>query len=681
MSHTDTIRKTETDVSVRIRYCDTSEVVGTGLLLKEGYIITCAHVVNTALLLENENDSRNKEGEIIPVSLAYDAENQYQAKVIHWDAPKAEGADRDIAVLRLMDDEIRKSKIKLKSQLNYCALTKHSNPYGLLDKKFNVGGYPTKENERQIWVRGVISGVDIVRHRVQLDKVNTQGYKITCGFSGAPVWSKTGKEGEEESWQWYVVGLIVMADNTSGYMIPVASLYSSWADLKKYITIFDIDKDELLNQHLVAQHYSYPVTHEDVAILKNRIEQINLSEEFIGDFLTRCLNHVELNRFDVSLSGITKLHHLIELLAQGNVQKFLTAITLLYEMLKQKGLGIYADMLYEWLRRIRKKSDFSEDILQDIRHKVTSWLNESSISTVYIKIEKSVEGDKKYKVCAWYRVRALYCTGINKLDLAEHNYFKPLDHSDRTISFHELNNYIETQAGSMMSNTIELFIPQDLMDNVLISPELETECNIVLRCLERNYWSGYNIKDLENENSANDKQNNKISLEIIRYIKQRLKWQNEWRNFNAKIEAKLQYKHIMWACQSEEFVRRIKGKLANETKSECVFATTKYLQVQKQVLMQEIAEAGTCIILWYRQDLPESEFLTQKALEELICSAYTAKDIAIRLRQQKYNAFHDDAKKAYTHLVLMVENPYAIPKDIYPEVIAKFKVYPQLLGR
>jgi hypothetical protein len=179
---------------------------GTGVALHGGRVLTCAHVVNTALKLSR--DSKKKPEEIITLDFPLSGSiEKVTAKVGFWDA------ETDLAELQIIET--------LPSEVIPTFLLM---PDELWDHRIQAFGFPNK-NLEGTWADCQLRGHNI-RGWVELFDPNTTGNFIKQGFSGGPVWDSTLK---------CVIGIIVAVerndDSRVGYLIPAHLIAEKWSDL------------------------------------------------------------------------------------------------------------------------------------------------------------------------------------------------------------------------------------------------------------------------------------------------------------------------------------------------------------------------------------------------------------------------------------------------------------------
>ncbi|MEA5617390.1 trypsin-like peptidase domain-containing protein [Cronbergia sp. UHCC 0137] len=202
-------------------YTHDYEVKGSGLLIYERYIITCAHVVADALYISHSTSE--KPSDLVKVDFLFPAgENKPKlaAKVLLW-KPRSDcgySYGEDIAVLELQNN-FPTSYISFPLIL---ADTTHH--------KFSVLGFPIGHDE------GVTTEGKLVDTNgyglVQMDVELQSKFYIEPGFSGAPVWDEIFAS---------FVGIVVSSELDTfvelrqnvkvGYMIPAKILVENWSFL------------------------------------------------------------------------------------------------------------------------------------------------------------------------------------------------------------------------------------------------------------------------------------------------------------------------------------------------------------------------------------------------------------------------------------------------------------------
>ncbi|MFF5246695.1 trypsin-like peptidase domain-containing protein [Streptosporangium sp. NPDC000095] len=180
---------------------------GTGFLVGDGLVLTCAHVVCDAL--GKPRDAEVLVGARVALDLpllagpgvpGYDIE----AEVAHW-VPIREDRGGDVAVLRLLAPA--PGARPLPTSLSR-RLWEHGS---------RIVGF-TGASDRPVWQRGSLLG-PAGKGWVQLSRADGQTVRVTGGFSGSPVWDNALGA---------VVGMIVAAeparDDQQAYMLHLGAL-------------------------------------------------------------------------------------------------------------------------------------------------------------------------------------------------------------------------------------------------------------------------------------------------------------------------------------------------------------------------------------------------------------------------------------------------------------------------
>jgi V8-like Glu-specific endopeptidase len=189
-------------------------VVGAGFLVTERYLLTCAHVVTSALGLPT--DTVEAPADIIEFDfplLENGQSQRYKARVIFW-SPVCQGKiGEDIAALEAESLPIGSRPVHLVSAKD---VWQHS---------FEVFGFPS-QREMGIWATGKLLDRNGLGW-VQIEDIKAQGFAVEHGFSGSPIWDEQ-LEG--------VVGMAIAAerkreDAKVAFMMPVDVIGSVWAEI------------------------------------------------------------------------------------------------------------------------------------------------------------------------------------------------------------------------------------------------------------------------------------------------------------------------------------------------------------------------------------------------------------------------------------------------------------------
>lgn len=182
---------------VRIFYQQTQEVIGAGFLISKTHLLTCAHVVQSALGTAETAAISSVVRLQFPF---FPGTFPISAKVVLLSSPSADGDD--LAVLEMMQD-IPNDAFPARLVDIEKAYQEAFKAYGFPD------GYPNG-----LWSSGLLRG-KVANGRVQIEDFKQTGYFIEPGFSGTAVWNDTLGG---------VLGMVVSADTDRtarvGFMIP-----------------------------------------------------------------------------------------------------------------------------------------------------------------------------------------------------------------------------------------------------------------------------------------------------------------------------------------------------------------------------------------------------------------------------------------------------------------------------
>ncbi|WP_121751029.1 trypsin-like peptidase domain-containing protein [Streptomyces sp. E2N166] len=180
---------------------------GTGFLVGDGLVLTCAHVVCDAL--GKPRDTEVLPGTRVTLDMPLLAGpgapgHDIEAEVAHW-VPIREDRSGDVAVLRLLAPAPGARPLPT-------SLSRH-----LWEHGSRIVGF-TGHSDRPVWQRGSLLG-PAGKGWVQLSRADGQTVRVTGGFSGSPVWDNALGA---------VVGMIVAAepvrDDQQAYMLHLGAL-------------------------------------------------------------------------------------------------------------------------------------------------------------------------------------------------------------------------------------------------------------------------------------------------------------------------------------------------------------------------------------------------------------------------------------------------------------------------
>ncbi|MGH4007770.1 MAG: trypsin-like peptidase domain-containing protein, partial [Pseudonocardiaceae bacterium] len=207
----------EPDFGLAVRVLDANgTTVGVGVLVGPKEILTCAHVVKSAL----DRDRRAQDhpaGEVI-VEFAVSDGTPLRARVQRWLPPPRPGAaGDDIAGLVLTSTELPPGTAPARLAANLPAR----------GRPVDVFGYPgNPPRPHGAWVAATVRG-QVGGHHLQLDSTPDSALRIQPGFSGSPVYDRsTGR----------VVGLLAAAPlaasgERDSYAITADRLRLAWPEV------------------------------------------------------------------------------------------------------------------------------------------------------------------------------------------------------------------------------------------------------------------------------------------------------------------------------------------------------------------------------------------------------------------------------------------------------------------
>ena len=207
--------------TIRVLRSGSAASAGVGFVVGERHIVTCAHVVNTALAREQRSQEKPSSGERVQVEFPMlgdeDGAPLRSCRVMAWAPPPSSGlSGGDVAGLVLLGEHLPEG----------AGPARLANPATFRDVAVDVFGYPgdPPRPKTGAWVahrlRGVVGGGVI-----QLDTDSGSAIRAQPGYSGSPVVVSSDASDA-------VVGMLAVAsrDESSrdAYAIPVSRLIEAW---------------------------------------------------------------------------------------------------------------------------------------------------------------------------------------------------------------------------------------------------------------------------------------------------------------------------------------------------------------------------------------------------------------------------------------------------------------------
>ncbi|MEH2212131.1 trypsin-like peptidase domain-containing protein [Nostoc sp.] len=218
VANTDNYIQTFRSAIARIFHAN-GAVVGVGFLVSgrtRNYILTCAHVVTSALSLAEDIVEAPNNDIYLDFPLIASGQ-QLKAKVVFWQPVVSNASTsepEDIAGLQIEG--------QLPKETQAIQLIRANN---IWQHPFRIFGFPNGHNDG-VWATGVLRDGQ-GKGWVQLEDSKVTGYRIEPGFSGAPIWDET------------LIGVVGMAvaaekrreDIKTAFMIPADVLIEAWDEI------------------------------------------------------------------------------------------------------------------------------------------------------------------------------------------------------------------------------------------------------------------------------------------------------------------------------------------------------------------------------------------------------------------------------------------------------------------
>lgn len=253
----------------KIHYKNNNDIAGTGFLIAERYLLTCAHVVKEALFARE-----NIEGSFLDVTF-FDTIQPKQAEVIFYDLDEL-NYGRDTALLYLPE-----ASQLVVSPLSVCTLQKVD---GTTLKIFGYPGNDAAGRNLTAITTGEVDG-----GWIQVEDTKVPGLSIEAGLSGSPVWGKAEQA---------IVGMVVARHEGQdqakvGFIISSQKLQAAQKAIRCHslLALLEPYKETFSEQITTAYKVCRPDTW--LAPFQSQLEQqlkdlIQMSENKLVEF-TACL--------------------------------------------------------------------------------------------------------------------------------------------------------------------------------------------------------------------------------------------------------------------------------------------------------------------------------------------------------------------------------------------------------
>ncbi|NJO75929.1 MAG: trypsin-like peptidase domain-containing protein [Leptolyngbyaceae cyanobacterium RM1_406_9] len=222
----------------QIHYVNSTEIAGTGFLVADNYVLTCAHVVKAALAGGTEQPV----GAVVAITFPFTDDTPYKADVTFYQLDETDCGD-DAAVLHL--------SVPLPRNIQPMPLGPLRQYDNVEVKSFGFSGGEASGLNLTAITEGQISG-----GWVQLRAPGVTGAAVEEGASGSPVWNQSVNG---------VVGMMVARDAIRetariGFLIPTEKLESPLNDIKRHslLKILEAHNRSLTQQIAAAYQVCRP---------------------------------------------------------------------------------------------------------------------------------------------------------------------------------------------------------------------------------------------------------------------------------------------------------------------------------------------------------------------------------------------------------------------------------------
>lgn len=374
-------------------------------------------------------------------------------------------------------------------------------------------------------------------------------------------------------------------------------------------------------------------------------------------------NNVNNKQKEVNKSIDAEFFDTLEFLESAKSKEVCFFIGILAKLLENSDNRRYALSLQKWLEDMQKKYNVDGIKIQNEVNSRLGYIQDCESWILQFVVTHSRINEHKYDVITIYQNREYQETNSTVEQNSQQQEEKNLQLQE---IFEEINNKVTekynevAQYNTRIKLKAEIFLPRASLNYTSkYRKEMEQSYPVVYRCLERNYpWRS---QEFENGLVLNEK---KAKAFLEKYKGKLLSWQEHWKALEESVSQlqKKPEKYIMWGCTTSlaDLHDNIDMVLADADNLECIFATTKYLEMWQNNgeesfnVLQKIEDTHTCLMLWNtgKEDI---ELKTEQIAGKLIGNIGFIGQIALNMQNAKR------AIKHYRPLCLILENPYTIP--------------------
>ena len=617
-------------------------VAGSGFLVSNEYILTCAHVVaycldtpkKTAHIIMRQKEIPDEIIEVnFPIFEKGKIGEKLETKVTFWRPLNDQKNIQDIAVLKLINSDLLPEDAK---PINLIQIGNKS----LKENEFEALGFPKKGSDGE-WATGKLMG-PIGRGLIQLEGTKQTGLRLESGFSGTAIWDKNLQG---------VVGMAVKADQERpeakvAFMIPT-DLILQVGDLA---TVCRVDGriqgaiailENYFEDYTTEIRYAYNLSLPEISIPLSSGKYL---DEYPGS----------LNEMIQNLDDRTKENYSL-------LERFICFLLLHLEDLKKP--SELCHKLTEWLEKYSQNIEDLKAVLRKekaLKNQENFQIKQSEPYLLVAAIEKS----KSFILKAWLIENPQNYTPENPQGfhsfIDEENVLMnakgTIVSNKNTSEFNQAKNLTEllqffwadvSERYDFNLEKIAIFLPYKLIDRDIkpvdqyISdpniPEyfqtlLGEQCEITLRFSERLRLSGNSNAELN-------------------------KFNQKWRSLTSRQGARVIdiFHPSATSGNRKKFFRQI---FADDV---AAVRLTEVLQPEKrESVMEAFYYAGIPVALWMR---PEAENIDCAEELQNICNACNSlSNLPKAIKAKRSEAWEQDIDRHIgNHLSLLWEDPDIVP--------------------